>query len=142
MSARFNKTLAAAALAALAVAPGIALAHHSYAAFDRSRQVSITGTVISWEWTNPHSHLQVMAPDANGKAMKPWDLELSSPNILRSSGWARDSLKPGDKVTVVLYPRRDGVLGGNPITVTAPDGHVYGRAAPGAPAAGGGVERQ
>ncbi len=136
MSAATKKSLAAVGLAAVIATPGLALAHHSYASFDRSKQVTIAGTVVSWEWTNPHSHLQVAAPQ-DGKPAT-WDLELSSPNILRSSGWTRDALKPGDKVTVVLYPRRDGVPGGNPITVTTADGHVYGGKGPG----GGGVERQ
>ena len=135
MSAAFKKSIALAALA-VAVVPGLALAHHSYAAFDREHQVTINGTVLTWEWTNPHSHLQVSAPDKGKPAT--WDLELSSPNILRSSGWTRESLKPGDKVTVLLYPRKDGIPGGNPITVTTGDGKVYGRQNPG----GAGVERQ
>ena len=124
-----RQALALGASLALAGLPHVAAAHHSYAAFDPARNVVITGTVLTWEWTNPHSHMQVSAPDKTG-AQQVWDLEMSSPNILRQSGWTRESLKPGDRVTVLLHPRRDGVLGGTPVTVTTPDGRVLGKAQP------------
>lgn len=130
-------SLAIGALMASAAAPGLALAHHSYAAFDPSKTVVISGTVMTWEWTNPHSHMQVIVLGEKGD-QQVWDLEMSSPNILRNSGWARDSLKQGDRVTVVLHPRRDGFLGGTPVTVTTADGRVLGKAGP----AEAGVERK
>ena len=130
-----SRKLLAAVMAAATIVPGPALAHHSYAAFDTNRTVQISGSVTSWEWTNPHSHL-VVAVSGDKGADQVWDLEMSSPSILRSNGWSRDAFKVGDKVTVVLHPRRDGIPGGNPITVTTADGHVFGKAS-----ASGGVER-
>ena len=112
------------------VAPtGSALAHHSYAVFDTTKKVQITGTVVTWEWMNPHAHMQVLTVGPGG-VNRVWDLVMNSPNILGRNGWTHDSVKPGDKVTVVLNPRRDGVLGGTPLTVTTADGSVLGKQEP------------
>ena len=121
----WKSLLITASAVAASLAPVSAFAHHSYAAFDRSRRAQISGAVVSWEWTNPHSHLGVMAPDDSG-VMRTYDLELSSPNSLRASGWTRDAFAPGDKVKVEFYPRHDGGTGGNVIIVTKADGRIYG----------------
>jgi len=100
------KTIGAAAAALFAGAVllgGSARAHHSFAMFDQNRQVSITGTVKTFQWTNPHAFIELEAPDG-----KLWSVELNSPNNLVRQGWKRTALKPGDKVTVVLNPLRDG----------------------------------
>ena len=114
-----------------------ASAHHSYAAFDSTKTLQIVGTVVTWEWTNPHAHMQLAALNDKG-APQTFDMEMSSPNILRSGGWTRDSIKPGDKITVQYHPRRDGSPGGTPVTVITADGHVLGKAINGP----GGAERQ
>jgi hypothetical protein len=82
-------------------------AHHSFAAvFDREQPIVLTGTVDEVEWMNPHTwfYLQV---DAAGTRMR-WALELGSPNNLLRHGWKRDSLRPGQVVTVSGYRARDG----------------------------------
>ncbi len=125
------------ALLALAGPAGTAAAHHSYALYDTTRKVQITGVVTAWEWTNPHAHMEVLTTDAAGVGQS-WNLTMSSPNILLRTGWSPKSVKVGDRVTVVLNPRRDGVPGGTPLTVTTADGHVLGEAE----AAPAGPERQ
>ena len=107
---------------------GIASAHHSFAMFDQARQVSITGTVKNFQWTNPHAFIELEAPDG-----KLWSVELNSPNNLVRQGWKRTALKPGDKVTVVLNPLRDGQNGGLFNAVTLPSGQVLGNAKPTGP---------
>ena len=107
---------------------GSAWAHHSFAMFDQARQVSITGTVSNFEWTNPHAFIELEAPDG-----KLWSVELNSPNNLVRQGWKRTALKPGDKVTVVLNPLRDGQAGGLFNAVTLPSGQVLGNPKPTGP---------
>lgn len=120
-------TLITALLGAAACAPA-ALAHHSFAMFDQSKQVSLKGTVTEFQWTNPHAFIHVeVANDAGGK--ETWDIELNSPNNLKRQGWSSDSVKPGDKVTLVANPLRDtSHKGGLFIAVTLPDGKVLGDA--------------
>jgi hypothetical protein len=117
----------AAALAALALVgcAGPALAHHSFAMFDRSKQVSVVGTVKEFQFTNPHSWIQLTVTPASGP-QEEWAIEGLSPNVLARAGWKRNTLKTGDKVTVLINPLRDGSHGGNLITVTLPDGTTMG----------------
>jgi hypothetical protein len=106
-------------------AGGAALAHHSGAMFDRSKEISIEGEVTEWHWSNPHSWLQIHAPH-NGQENVLWSFESTSTQILAKQGWRRTSLKPGDRVTVAYNPFKDGAPGGNLVRVTMPDGTVYG----------------
>jgi hypothetical protein len=88
-----------------------AMAHHSYAMFDRSRTVKINGTVKLFQWTNPHMYLWVTVKDDKGVDQL-WGIEGSSPNSLSRMGWNKHTLDPGDKVTVELQPLKDGRNGG------------------------------
>ena len=116
-------------LCAAALAPGgAALAHHSFAMFDQTKQVSVTGTVKDFQWTNPHAWIEVEDPQG-----KLWGVELNSPNNLVRQGWKRTALKPGDKVTVVLNPLRSGQPGGLFNAVTLPSGQVLGNPKPTGP---------
>jgi hypothetical protein len=96
-------------LAVLATLP--LAAHHSFVMFDTNKEVTISGTVTSFEWTNPHSYIEIDAPDASGAA-KHWSIELGSPSILRASGWNHGTLAPGDKVTLTINPLKSGGAGG------------------------------
>ncbi|MEI9964784.1 MAG: DUF6152 family protein [Caulobacteraceae bacterium] len=102
-----------------------ALAHHSFAMFDRDKQVSLTGTVHDFQWTNPHAWIEIDVPDGKGGADK-WGVELNSPNNLSRQGWRSNLLHPGDKVTIVLNPLRSGEHGGLFLQATLPDGRVLG----------------
>ena len=107
---------------------GAASAHHSFAMFDQTRQVTVNGVVKEFQWTNPHAFIEVV--DASGML---WGVELNSPNNLIRQGWKRTALHPGDKVSVTLNPLRDGRPGGLFNAVTLPDGVVLGNAHPTAP---------
>jgi Family of unknown function (DUF6152) len=104
---------------------GFALAHHSFALFDMSKQVTFSGVVKEWQWTNPHCWLFLTVEGPNGEPEE-WQIEALSPNVLGRQGWKKNSIKPGDKVTVVIYPTRDGTHGGNLLSVTGEDGHSLG----------------
>ena len=113
-------------LAALALAyGGGAAAHHSFAMFDQSRSLPLKGTVHDFQWTNPHAFIDVEVPNAAG-GVDLWKVELNSPNNLKRQGWKSTEMKPGDKVTVVIKPLRDGSKGGLFVSVTLPDGRIIG----------------
>ncbi len=82
----------------LAIA-GAAWAHHSQSEFDFKQSVSIEGQVAKVDWRSPHARLFVDTVNSMGET-EHWDFELPSPTTLMRRGWKRDSLKPGDKVTV------------------------------------------
>ena len=108
-------------LALLLGGPGPALAHHSFAMFDRERTIVITGVVREFQWTNPHTWIQISVTDTTGKVTE-WSLEGGSPGILSRNGWKRNALATGDKVTIEIYPLKSGEPGGSFIEVTKADG--------------------
>jgi hypothetical protein len=111
MRLRTGLLLAAGALACAAPA----YAHHSFAMFDRNKMVTWEGVVEQYEWTNPHSHITVVVP-VGGKDPSlagRWDIEGASPNIMMRQGWTKNSFKPGDKITIVGHPLKDGGKGGS-----------------------------
>ena len=96
---------------------GAAGAHHSFSAFDATQTLTVSGTVKEWQWTNPHTWLTLVLPGANG-IDEEWSLEGQSPQVLRREQLLpRDVMKPGDKVSVTLHPRRDGSHGGSLLSV-------------------------
>lgn len=98
-------------------------AHHSAAAeFDSSKKIDLTGVVTKVEWTNPHAHFYMDVKDSNGNVAN-WNLELASPNVLIRNGWKRNSIKPGDMVTVTGVRAKDSPYFGSAALITFPDGH-------------------
>jgi hypothetical protein len=91
---------------AIALAASPAAAHHSFGMFDVAKEVTLSGTVREFQWTNPHSWLQL---EADGRE---YSIELGSPNSMSRRGWRKTTFLPGDKVTVVINPMRDGAPGG------------------------------
>jgi Family of unknown function (DUF6152) len=90
----------------LAAAP--TFAHHSVSAeFDVNRQITYTGVVTRVEWSNPHIYFYLDVKDASQKVTN-WAFEGAGPNTLARMGWLRNTLKVGDRVTVVAFPARDG----------------------------------
>jgi len=115
----------AALLLPLAAAP--ALAHHSYAEFDTNAKLTLAGTVKEFQWTNPHSWLLVMVPNAKGEEEQ-WAVELSSVSLLASRGWKPKTVVPGDKVSVTFHPMRNGSHAGSYMAITLPSGKTMGDA--------------
>src|SRR5579864_147377 len=86
---------------------GQAYAHHGSSNYDMSKSVSVKGTVTQFAFMNPHSVIHLDAKDDHGNAEQ-WLIEADSPNNLARAGWTRDSLKPGDVVTIVGNRLKDG----------------------------------
>jgi hypothetical protein len=98
-----------------------ALAHHSSAAFDTGVRATLTGTVKSFAWENPHCWISMMVPDGKGGAEE-WNLEGGSVSILVRNGWHFDTIVAGDKVKVLISPRKDKAPGGEFYTVLEKNG--------------------
>jgi Family of unknown function (DUF6152) len=98
------------------------LAHHSFSAeYDFAKPITLQGTVVKWELINPHGWITLDAKDANGKVAR-WAVETGNPNALLRAGWRKDSLKPGDEVTIEGYLAKDGTPTINGVQVTLADG--------------------
>ena len=92
-------------LLSLAVA---AHAHHGFQSwFDMSRSVTVKGTVTAFDWTNPHAYIYLDVKDEKGAIVK-WSAELGAVAMLSRAGWKKDTLKPGDEITMIGNPGKDG----------------------------------
>ena len=98
-------------------------AHHSFAVFDHSQSVTVTGTVTKFQWTNPHGFLEVDYVGAGGKT-KHYTLELTSINMLQRAGWTSRSIKAGEKVVAIAAPLLSGEPGGLLLEVQMADGRM------------------
>jgi hypothetical protein len=97
-------------------------AHHSFAAeFDADKPVTLKGVVTKVEWNNPHVWVYLDLKDAGG-AVQHWQCESGPPNMLSRAGWKKDSLKPGDPVTVIGFQAKDSSNTVSAKDVILPDG--------------------
>jgi hypothetical protein len=115
--------LIAAFIFLLGGAPSV-MAHHSRAMFDVARNVTYQGVVKEYEWANPHSHIVIIVgADAKDAAtVGTWDIEASSISVMVSQGWTRTTYKPGDPITVVAHPMKNGSQGALLFYAIQPDG--------------------
>lgn len=120
-----NRLAVACAMVLAALAPA-AQAHHSYAMFDRSKTVTLTGVIRQFQWTNPHSWIQLTVPGDAGT--DEWSIEMGSPFELLRVGWTATTVKAGEKVTIQIHPVKDGTKGGGFVSGTDADGHPLGKA--------------
>jgi uncharacterized protein DUF6152 len=114
-----------------AIAAGLALAgagpvaaHHSHAMFDMTKEATITGTVTSFSYRNPHVFLYIDAKGEKGEVVA-WAVEMSNITNMQRRGIFQATFKAGDVVTVKINPLRDGRFGGNYTAITAADGKTY-----------------
>jgi len=105
--------------AALAAYP--AMAHHSDAMFASDKELVLNGTVKQFQYTNPHSWIQLVVPAAAGAPVE-WSIETGAPIVLLRAGIKPTALQPGDKVSLRVHPLKDGGAGGSLIEVTKEDG--------------------
>ena len=82
-------------------------AHHGNSAYDETARVSIKGIVTEFVWTNPHSQIYLDVKDKSGKTVN-WGVETNSPAILTRAGWTSRSVKPGDEITIIMCPAKNG----------------------------------
>ena len=112
------------ALVALLVAAPLSFAHHSRSMFDVARNVTYEGVVKEYLWQNPHSYIVItVGADAKDPStIGTWDIEASSVNLMLGMGWTRTTYKPGDAITVVAHPKKNGSKGALLFYAIRPDG--------------------
>jgi hypothetical protein len=123
---RHEKFLTVLAAGAMVLWAGLGTAHHSDAMFDRDTTLELSGTVKEFQFTNPHTWLQVMVPNEQGEEVE-WSLEWGSPNQLGRQGIRPSTFPAGSKVVVRTNPMRDGTPGGAFIGAMLADGKTVGR---------------
>jgi len=96
-------------------------AHHGVAAYDMTTLASLNGTVREFDWSNPHATIYIDAPDDKG-AMRKWEVETNSPNLLNRAGWTRDTVKPGTQMTIFGFKGKDGAATMRLEKIVMPDG--------------------
>jgi hypothetical protein len=94
-----------------------ASAHHAASMFDHSQKMTLTGTVMKFEFANPHSSLVIATTDDNNKTIM-WDFEAESPSMLMRMGINGSTFRPGDEVIVVANPGKDNHTKGALLSVT------------------------
>jgi hypothetical protein len=121
MNVKFVASLAGGAVLAVMCGAGPALAHHSYAMFDRTKKQTIQGTIAKYEFTNPHVYIWLYVKNAQGK-YDTYAIEGGSSQMLARAGWSGTTVVPGEKVTIDYNPLKDGRTGGYFVHLTKADG--------------------
>jgi hypothetical protein len=117
----FGLAISVTALTAVIPLGAPAFAHHSFAMFDQSQVLYLSGTVKEFELVNPHAWLQLVATDGKGEAAT-WAFEGGSVSQLLRLGWTKENLKAGDQVEVGYRPMKDGSRGGQLMSVKQANG--------------------
>ena len=99
-------------------------AHHSTSLFDPNKRVTLSGTVSTVFWGNPHIYINLEVDGAGGQAQ--WSIISGTPSLNVRNGWKYDDVKVGDKVTVIVNPARDGRQEGILDEITLADGRTIG----------------
>ena len=126
MSKKFLATafLVAAGIGCGDIAP--ALAHHSFAMFDKAKEVELkNAAVVDWQWTSPHTWLYVVVPMPDGRSER-FSIEGGNPGLMRRQGFAKGSIAPGDKITVYMSPLISGKPGGSINAIRLGNGTLLG----------------
>ena len=120
-------TTSAVLIVTLLVTCNSMLAHHGNVAYDEQHPITIAGNVTEFVWSNPHCQIYLDVKNDKGDVVA-WSVESQSPGILHRNGWTRDSIKPGDHITVTLVPAKSGApvgfAGEKTGKVVFDDGHI------------------
>lgn len=118
------RILSAVVLMILMLSTVSARAHHSFQMFDRENPIKISGEIKEFQWVNPHTWIQIYVTDNESNEVVEWSIEGRSPNQLARRDWTRNTVMPGELVTLTIYPLRSGLPGGSIATVEKADGTI------------------
>ena len=114
------------ALLALGVlSGGPILAHHSFAPYESTLQIKLSGVVTEFRWVNPHVYIEIDAADEKTSEKRHWLIEGASTSILNRAGWKFNMIKPGDRITVIVSPLRNGEPAALLKQITLADGRKF-----------------
>ena len=114
---------AAVVVGALSLSP--AVAHHSFAPYEPTLQIKLSGVVTEFKWVNPHVYIDMDTIDEKTGARKHWLVEGASTSILNRAGWKFNMIKPGDRITVIVSPLRNGEPAALLKQITLADGRKF-----------------
>lgn len=100
-------------------------AHHSFAPYETTLQIKLTGVVTAYKWANPHVYFEIDAPDPATGQTRHWLIEGASTSILNRAGWKFNMIKPGDRITVIVSPLRNGEPAALLKQITLADGRTF-----------------
>lgn len=120
--------------ASVAISVTLGSPHHSFAPYEQELQIKMTGVVTEFRWTNPHVYIQMDVTDETKSQTRRWLIECASPGILNRVGWKFNILKPGDKITVIVSPLRNGEPAALLKQITFADGSKLTNGGPAGPA--------
>ena len=98
--------------------------HHSTAIYDSENPIELSGKVVEWQFTNPHTFIILAVENEEGEE-EIWSLEGSNTSLMFRRGWTPDSLQPGDELIVTVRPLHSGAPGGNFSNVRNGDGSEF-----------------
>jgi hypothetical protein len=101
-------------------------AHHSFAMFDNTKNVTVEGTVKNVAYANPHVWVDMVVMNDKNQPVT-WGMEGGNLGGLYRMGWAKDTVKVGDKIKMEVHPMKEGTPGGQIVRVTLADGRILGR---------------
>jgi len=111
-------------VAGLLMVSGPSLAHHGGAVYDTKNPITLKGIVTDFEFVKPHVQIYFDVKDEKGSIAR-WVCETVSPGkLVRGSGWAKNSLKVGDEITITVNPAHAGTPVGNLKKIVLADGKV------------------
>ena len=117
----------------LVASPQTGSAHHSFAPYEPDVQITFSGVVTEFQWTNPHIYIEMDVAGADGE-VRHWLIECANTTILNRVGWKWNMIKPGDEIAVVVSPLRNGEPAALLKRVRLPDGTEFGNGGPAGPA--------
>ena len=109
-------------------------AHHSFAPYEPQLQIKMNGVVTELRWTNPHVYIEIDVADAATGQTRHWLIECANPGILNRVGWRFNIVKPGDRITVIVSPLRNGEPAALLKQITLADGRKFSNGAAAGPA--------
>ena len=119
------KTILPALVALGVLSGGPALAHHSFAPYESTLQIKLSGVVSEFKWVNPHVYIEIDAADEKTGEKRHWLIEGASTSILNRAGWKFNMIKPGDRITVIVSPLRNGEPAALLKQITLADGRKF-----------------
>ena len=122
---RLFTSLAAATIAVGVLSIRPVLAHHSFAPYETTLQMKLSGVVTDFKWVNPHVYIELDGTDSKSGEKKHWLVECASTSILNRAGWKFNMLKPGDTITAIVSPLRTGEPGALLKQITLADGRKF-----------------